>query len=352
MSNRVYFKGYYGHKNIGDDIFCVTADWICNNIWNNVESIFVGESLPILSKNSICYQSGNPRIRRLFEVIGFIRVKHIIFFGGSTMASIKRSKKILNNVPFLRKKLGTIGTSIGPFKNSNELAFTKKFMKKFNFILVRDYYSLNCVKNDMNINIVSFSFDPAIIIKSVYPSLKTKKTVKRIGISLCHYERYVNGDINCEKERENSLITFIDSLIENYSENYEFVFFEFNGNDKTGDREIIEKFHKRIKDKVYTKIVYYTEDTEKFLLEFNKCQFIIGTRLHSGILAYALEIPFLLVEYHQKCTDFLNTINYKYRYNLKKPKENMIIVNSINKNELTAEKFEKDFMNQIKSLRI
>ncbi|XHB96080.1 hypothetical protein AAFF39_05590 [Lactococcus garvieae] len=34
---------------MGDDIFAVTADWLCNNIWEDGKAIFIGSDLPKLS---------------------------------------------------------------------------------------------------------------------------------------------------------------------------------------------------------------------------------------------------------------------------------------------------------------
>ena len=32
--------------------------------------------------------------------------------------------------------------------------------------------------------------------------------------------------------------------------------------------------------------------------------------MHASIFSYLQNIPFFLIEYHRKCTDFLDTINY------------------------------------------
>ena len=55
----IYFKGYYGFKNLGDDIFTVTADWICNNLWTSYKPIFLGENLPNISSNAIKIKVNN-----------------------------------------------------------------------------------------------------------------------------------------------------------------------------------------------------------------------------------------------------------------------------------------------------
>lgn len=54
---KIYFKGYYGYENLGDDIFTITAEWICNNYWVGFRPVFIGRSLPALSKYSIKYET-------------------------------------------------------------------------------------------------------------------------------------------------------------------------------------------------------------------------------------------------------------------------------------------------------
>ena len=331
MKKRIYFRGYYGYKNTGDDIFCVTADWICNELWSNTKPIFIGKDLPKLSNLAIKYQIKKYEILKFYELFASLYANNIIFFGGSALHKIHGLKDIkyyLGKIPFFNSKLGTIGTSIGPFKSDKDYNSIKQLLSKFKFIAVRDYSSLDKAKQMGLESNTSFSFDLAVLITDVFPSLK-KKSKKdenskiKLAVSLCHYERYNNGNINNEIERENAIEQFINDIVNSYDNIDEIVFFEFNGNENVGDLEIITTFNNKIKNKVNTRIVNYTNDTEEFCSELNKCDFLIGTRLHSGILAYSLSIPFMLVEYHNKCTEFLNTINHKYRFSILDPEENL-----------------------------
>ncbi|NLY78050.1 MAG: polysaccharide pyruvyl transferase family protein [Tissierellia bacterium] len=334
---KIYFKGYYGYKNIGDDVFCVTADWICNNIWENVQAVFIGKDLPKLSNNAKVYSFNNGTIKRIFELINLIRMDKIIYFGGSLLHSRIRGlfdiKYYLNKYRFLYNKLGTIGTSVGPFKSQVDRDSIREFLKKFRFICVRDYSSLKILEEMGITEKASFCFDPAILINDVFPSLKVKKRKKddkiKLGISLCHYERYVGGDLRKEREREAAIESFLDEIIESNDHISEITFFIFHGSKSVGDEKITKYFYNKYKDKIKARIVDYTPNTEQFCQELNSCDIIFGVRLHSGILAYALEIPFILVEYHKKCTEFLSTINYNNRFYIYNHRHNVDLFNNM-----------------------
>lgn len=356
--NKIYFKGYYGFENLGDDMFCVTADWIANNLWEEKIPMFVGNNLPQLSDKAIVMNSKNDYFKRIYELYLSFRVNNIIYFGGSVLtkvSGIKDLKFYLSNVPALKSKVSTIGTSIGPFNNETNRNSIKELLSGFKFVKVRDYSSLKTVEN-MGIDVpTSFSFDPAIIVKDVYPSLEKKKNDVRgtkIAVSICHYERYKNLDLKQEREREHAIFSFLENIIEKNVEVSEIVFFEFNGNNKVGDLELIQEFNSQLENKIKTKIVHYTKDTEKFCDELNECDFLIGTRLHSGILAYALNVPFVLVEYHAKCTEFLNTINHNYRFDVNSTTSNYELFNTIFDRKqvpgiIDPEEFRENFKKQV-----
>jgi polysaccharide pyruvyl transferase WcaK-like protein len=46
------------------------------------------------------------------------------------------------------------------------------------------------------------------------------------------------------------------------------------------------------------------------LKDISSSDLFFSVRLHGAISAYLLEVPFLLVEYHEKCKDFLDYIGF------------------------------------------
>lgn len=354
MKKKIYFKGYFGFKNVGDDIFCVTADWVCNNIWKKKEAIFIGEELPKLSNNSKKYNIKSYWVRKVYEFLILFTSNYIIYFGGSLFSKINGKsdiKYLLSKIKILHPKLGSIGNSIGPFKEKKDYEAIRNLLSNFNFISVRDYSSQRLL-NEMELNsISSFSFDTAVLINEVFPSLKKSNrgiNVRdiRLAVSLCHYERYVGGDLSKEQEREKSVFDFISHILDNYDGVKEIVFFEFNGSKDKGDLGISKEFQSKLPQKVNTRIVNYTTDTKGFVEELNNCDFLIGMRLHSGILAYTLNIPFLLIEYHNKCTEFLNTINHNYRFDNNNQNNNLNNFTSIlNKAHVPGLKDPNEFKN-------
>lgn len=319
---KVYFKGYYGFKNIGDDIFCVTADWICTNFWGNITGIFIGEQLPLLSSEAKKYQSSNYFIRKLNEIWVLLVADEIIYFGGSLfhrIGGLTDIKHHLNKYSFFYSKSGAIGVSVGPFRKSEDYQSIMGLLSKFQFVAVRDHGSYELLEKQTTLGgYFSFSFDPAILIGNVYPSLrKTRRgrNKKKVAVSLCHYERYVHGDLDIEETRISAVRNCLTRLVEE-EDIEEVVFFEFHGGEKNGDMNLILEFDNVLRNQVTTRIVEYTPDTRGFCEEFSDCDLVIGMRLHSAIIAYALELPFLLVEYHEKCTDFLDTICNFYRFSV------------------------------------
>ncbi|WHY00415.1 polysaccharide pyruvyl transferase family protein [Neobacillus sp. DY30] len=325
---KIYFKGYYGYKNLGDDIFAVTAEWICNNLWNNCTPIIIGKDLPIISKGTKRIEIKNELLRRGVELVVCLFVHRIIYFGGSLFSGggsgYKDLKFYLRKIPFLYKKTGAIGTSIGPFDSRNDYDLTRDLLNKFKFNSVRDYSSVQ-IADEMEVK-SSFCFDNAILIKEVYPKLKDQKRKSdkiKIAISLCRYESYNGKDLKNEQLREEAIKQFLNEILKKYNNIEEFVFIVFNGSSKIGDLKITKQFSNYFNNRVKTRIVDYTNNTEEMINEMNNCDFVFGVRLHSGILAYALEIPFMLVEYHPKCTEFLNTINHNFRFNINNTSTNL-----------------------------
>jgi polysaccharide pyruvyl transferase WcaK-like protein len=63
-------------------------------------------------------------------------------------------------------------------------------------------------------------------------------------------------------------------------------------------------------------IEHYNSNTQQVWNSISLCDFILTTRLHAGIFACFGNTPFMMVEYHEKCSDFLSDVGQSHNYRL------------------------------------
>lgn len=344
------FDGYYGYENIGDDVFCLVADWIASEYWKFDNIYFNGINIPKLYNNSKKTKNAkmNKLSRKVSVLTTLLKSSHIVYAGGSnfhTRLGLLDTRNFYKFSTKFNKNLYALGVSIGPFNTKEDYESIKNYLDKFRYISLRDKRSYEIAKK-MNLKgVYRQSFDIASLLPVVskeysYDKVKfrNKKDNFVIGISLCHYERYCQKDINKEEQREKIMKLLLDRIVEKHK-GVVLRFFVFNNNKINGDNEITKEFSAFFKDKCKVEIVNYTEDTLWFWNEMKKCNLFIGIRLHSAIMSYMADIPFILFEYHEKCTEFLNSIGYSYKNRIDTEKFDVVeyleVVEKLIKHEYT-----------------
>ncbi len=315
---KILFSGYYGFDNLGDDMFGLVSVWGAKKYWSNnntallsgkgakSENIDISFVLPSEQKYKI-----NRILKSYLEVL---KTNFLILSGGSILSartnpfSPRGFMYLLSKVKLL--KVGAIGVSVGPFKSEDDYEYIKSVLKNFKFLVLRDKMSYN-ISCGMDLPYTPIlAADLAFMlprIKGISLS-KNKNNIKKIiGISLCHYERYVGRNIDNEKRREDTIYTVLNELKKD--KNIMFRFFVINGNRLTGDLELTQSMIKQLslETKQYELISYSSHTLEVFDL-IDACDLMYSTRLHGAIFAAVANVPSLLVEYHKKCTDYLDDI--------------------------------------------
>lgn len=292
----IFFKGYYGFKNIGDDVFVHTIDWFCKK--NDFKYLIHGYSLP----NGIDGKTvKNKYCKLILDIYYSIKGNQIVYWGGSTFEQISVKKDLkfyLNKFSFLNKKVLAMGISIGPFKTSKNKNDILNFIDKMNFVGVRDRESMLYSTN------TEFTFDLAIITPLIFPNIQPRECTnnEKFTISLNvsnanNFEEYTN--------------IYKKFLVKN-KENIEKVnILVFNEDDEEISAYIYNDISETIKEVNFIK---YTSETEIIINKIANSDLLLGNRLHSAIIAYSFDIPFILNEYHAKCTDFLKTIETEYTF--------------------------------------
>lgn len=293
MNLKIFFKGYYGFENLGDDIFVHTIKWFANK--NGYSYKIHGYNLPENTKGK---KVRNKIEKNLFDIYYALTCKRIIYWGGSTFeknSSKTDLKYYIMRIKFLRKKMLATGISIGPFKSTEEEKLLLDYIKDIDYVGVRDKKSMSYDKS------FEFTFDLAILTPQIFNIIEKEVNKKKV----------VNINISNAKNLEEYQELYKRFLINNKKQIKKINVIVFN----PSDYEISNKFYLDIKQ--YTdnvSLVKYTKDTMEMLKVIANSDLMLGNRLHSGIISYAYDIPFILNEYHEKCTDFVKTVEQKYDY--------------------------------------
>lgn len=312
---KITFEGFYGFKNAGDDAFVEVASWGAKKYWNCNNNVFLGAHLPdVINKINT---------RQIFPTIkGFDRLNlfghllnsdYFISAGGSTFSKIPaHSNKALAKIykrTNKRLQLGAIGVSIGPFENLTDEKNVIKYLESLQFLAVRDSKSFEYLSS-LNLPYQPVkAFDLAALLPLVYESssqsVNIDKTQKNIGISICNYESYVGGDLKQETKRNLFFKELLNLILENT--NVHLKVFIINDNPKVGDMKVTQELLEGVDKKRFT-ILPCSGNVKKTWDQISSCDLMISTRLHASIFACYSKIPFILLEYHRKCSDFLDDV--------------------------------------------
>lgn len=326
--NKVLFQGYYGMQNTGDDAFVEVGAWGARKFWN-IKSISYGyPNLPTIKTHCDNFEASNKKIiKGIQQLKSVLSSTHFVSAGGSifhscfSMRDIRRFSLVKKKM-FPSYTIGAIGVSLGPFRDSDSEKYITGYLKKLDFLILRDRQSY-VFASSLNLPYKPVqAFDLAALLPDVYGINDNfrkyeKKSKKIIGISLCNYESYIKGgDQTKEVARNRKLLELVLTLSKN--QEYELRFFIFNGHENFGDKVLVQQVTTKLKQNgaINFKIIPYHSCVEDSWNQIKACDLMIATRLHAAVFACYAKVPFYLVEYHRKCTDFLNDIGHDLKYRI------------------------------------
>jgi len=303
---RVLLLGYYGFGNFGDDLF------------NDALVSLLGEqdrraAVTIPSSSSararafsavpdraarFWRSSGKPAglFRNLVTHALVLRSDVIVFGGGSLFQSgarLRRRERLIDLARRFGKRVVAIGVSVGPAEPGQENRVAE-VVRKLDGIGVRDRSSMEFCEA-YGIERASFTGDLAL--GHVRP--RAAAAQNRLGVAL-HGKRY-QGALRekvrrLAREADEVLLLTLDPLHPGWIEAVRRDLMA-----EAPDVRVVE--------------TCYEGDTEATLEHIAHCRILVTSKLHGGITARALGVPFLLDEYHAKCTEFLRDIGWRVEVN-------------------------------------
>lgn len=335
----------YINNNLGDDLFFK----ILFDRYPNVKFYFYPPSVQlqkykdiyIKNKNVIFYDEEEyyVKIRKdipdvnvpinLFPMI-CERAKNVdclIIIGGSIFSQNDDWK---NDDRFTLKKIigkkpsFIVGCNFGP-GDSEFYEYYKQWFKKFDDICFRDNNSYNQFNDLKNAR----KADDIILIDKKRFSIPILRKRKSVGFSII--------DISRKKEiakYKDDYYRFLRKAIIYYQQkNYKINLFSFCKNE--GDLEAINELLNYLPNKNNINIIEYDNNINKFISQWKKTTYIIGTRFHATILALKYNQKFIPIIYSDKTSNYLKDLDPKIRYyemrDLKRVKMKNLNYNYINK---------------------
>jgi polysaccharide pyruvyl transferase WcaK-like protein len=214
-------------------------------------------------------------------------------------------------------RVGAIGVSLGPYKTLEDEKFVHKSLKSLEFLALRDNESYQEARS------LQLPYKPiqASDLAMLLPKMKSESdfpvpTNPIIGISLCHYERFTNIPVKKEQERENNLLQGLKIFLnDKFRGTIRFLIFNDHGH--YGDMEITQYFMNCLKSTNH-KIEFfgYSNDPIFMWKKVAECSAFVSTRLHGCIFASAAKVPCISIEYHKKCSNFLDDINIEKKWRI------------------------------------
>lgn len=324
VQSRVYFSGYYGMQNFGDDLFGLICSSAAVRYWK-ASPCLVGPHIPGVDTDYIvpkCFSAkqygASSFLGKASRFLSFsaalARADVLVLGGGSVVHSRESFRHPLMVKAKQNRKLqiGAVGISIGPFENSTAQSGAAKFLDKFDYVSVRDRRSYELAL-DMGLGErLHQGKDLAGMLQLVTtpPSRRTMdaNVVFRIGVALCNYRPYAGYHSPDIAKLIPALVEALASLARERQLCVDI--FCLNAHASHGDAALSSDLKRRLLARgVESSVIPYSGVGPVAMVDrISRCNAMVSARLHGAIVSYMQGIPFAIIDYHPKCRDFSDDI--------------------------------------------
>lgn len=321
---KVVFTGYYGFDNFGDDLFGVACGHAlekvsCHHVPLVLSPPVDGGTIGYRGKYIVpsflraAYKSKKfvgKLLRAAYMAYCCLKYDEIVLAGGSVISSGSSMRMRALQMFFAKRgicRLSAIGVSVGPFSNSDDREKAKSFIGSLTFLTVRDIASVAECKS-LGVSIEPLLFNDLAGCAPL-PSPRNKDvSSKTLGVSVCNYESIIKSNTQREEKRNAAIFKGILDFAVKHS--FSVNILVLNRDNVVGDNHVSQRLYELLTENgVRVKLINYAGPTATMNAIAN-CSLFFSVRLHGAIISYLLGVPFVLVEYHRKCKNFLDHIGY------------------------------------------
>jgi len=316
MKRQIFIFGYYGWKNVGDDMMLYGLLQKFGNKNPGVTFAILSQNpviVPTKVKNRIVFVT--PSIFRVLKEI--LRSYAFVIGGGTHLFEYGNKIKIFKiqlrlflivlYAKILRKKVYIVGNSLGPFQSGLGELLPKVICNIADYISVRDKASYKLLVNWGFAEKASLSFDLSVLSGFLWSRKRSLAESKRVlGISITPVFKIYYRD-----KKDLKVVNEISKCINEWLKDEvkaEVWLFTFHGPSYDDDVFITKLLQDKLKTKERVKYIGYDPNPKKMITQMGQCNAFIGMKLHSCIFAYINSLPLLVIEYHPKCRAFAEEI--------------------------------------------
>ena len=311
----VIFTGYYGMQNYGDDLFGVISAYGAKTWWPQFAPTILGPriagqterfSVPgFISADSYASDGkAGKLIRTLFATKELLAGSKFVFSGGSLFSSNRsRIMDMAERISKVNgKKFSAIGVSIGPFDSRASEAAVVSFLRCFEYVSVRDKASYALLQSYQLDAHIAVGRDLAGIAPALAGTVeKSAGETRVIGYAPCN----IGSKPETTRRIDDLFIATVSK-----QRDVRVKVFSLNSHAIHGDQQRSTYVSERLRAAgvAVDVIDYARRGVLGTWRDIAACDAVVSVRLHGAITAYLSGVPFILFEYHKKCSDFLDDI--------------------------------------------
>lgn len=317
---KIALNGYYGFSSYGDELFNLAAALGAERWWSTHQTSILGppvagiraefrvpEWVPESLYTSVGFAGKFCRL--LFFSNAMLTTDVIVYAGGSTLTSGRTIRKKVEKFALKHgvTKFAAMGVSVGPFADEADQNDTARFLQHFVYLSVRDRQSAEMLRR-MEVPVTPvIGRDLAGVLPLLLPGRSADVARDCLGVSLCHFERHFGGDVDLETRRNRALFEGITRFATR--EHVPVRIFCLNSNPLNGDEALSHELLAHLRSAgVEADLRSARGDLIGCWHDIGACKAFLSVRLHGAVTAYLAGVPFSLIEYHRKCSDFIEDI--------------------------------------------
>jgi polysaccharide pyruvyl transferase CsaB len=309
---RYLLGGYYGMRNVGDDVLLYVTLAEVMRLDPDARFTVISEHAERTPPGArVTTTPGGRRLENVRQMLGH----DVWLFGGGGLlqdgslrsrAYLTRLAHTARVVKWLRRKVVMLGIGVGPLTTAPGRAAAAALLRLADLVTVRDEESRARAAELAPTAQVHLAGDLAFLLPQhlVPPCSRQHSGAaavrKTLGVSLLPYAGSRDLDPASDAQAVASLAKALNRVLARQSD-WDVTLFEFfSGSREYGDDRVLQALYRQLAARDRVTYRPYAGDFPEVWGDLAACTAFVGMRFHSCVLAHLAGVPCLMIAYHPK----------------------------------------------------